>query len=54
MLKQSAYIDELCLHDNKPNNAFVDDINYIDTKCKVSAYNGTKEIKNALHVCNYC
>ncbi|RZC33645.1 malate dehydrogenase, mitochondrial [Asbolus verrucosus] len=48
MLKQSPFIDELCLYDNKSLSGFVNDLNYVDTKCRVTTYFGLKDINRAL------
>lgn len=50
MLKHSPFIDELCLYDTKSLEGFANDLNYIDTKCRVTAYYGNKDIQKALTV----
>ncbi|KAJ3642385.1 hypothetical protein Zmor_025178 [Zophobas morio] len=48
MLKQTPLIDEVCLYDTKSLEGFAADLNYIDTKCKVTSYFGPKDIQHAL------
>jgi hypothetical protein len=50
MLKQSPLIDELSLYDTRTLEGFATDLNYIDTKCIVRSYYGTKDIQQALSV----
>ncbi|XP_044271068.1 malate dehydrogenase, mitochondrial-like [Tribolium madens] len=48
MLKQSPFIDELCLYDTQSLEGFTNDLNYVDTKCRVTSYFGNKDIHKAL------
>lgn len=50
MLKQSPLIDELCLHDTRPLDGFVQDLNVVDTKCWVTSQHGVSKLENALAV----
>ncbi|KAJ3622096.1 hypothetical protein MTP99_002625 [Tenebrio molitor] len=52
MLKQSPLIDELSLYDTRTLEGFATDLNYIDTKCIVRSYYGTKDIQQALSKSN--
>ncbi|EFA10587.1 malate dehydrogenase, mitochondrial [Tribolium castaneum] len=48
MLKQSPFIDELCLYDTQSLEGFANDLNYVDTKCRVTSFFGNKDIQKAL------
>lgn len=50
MLKQSPLIDELCLYDTRPIDTFVQDLNFVDTKCWVTSQHGASKLKDALTV----